>query len=342
MTRRSFFFLGLAGGGAACSRDRRPRLNVLNWSAYVAENTIPDFEREFNVRVRYAVYESNEEMLARVMGGNSGWDIVFPSSYFVAPMAENRLLAELRQEWLPNLDNLDSLFRRPAWDPGIRHSVPYGWGSTGILFQGSLQPPATRWADLWQTRVSGRITMLDDPAEVLGAALKKLGYSLNSTNENELRAAQREAIAQKKLLRAYLNATIRDQMVAGDVLAAQLWATTSQQAIDGASSLRFAHPAEGYPLYADSAVVLRESSRPELAHKFINYLLRPEVSAAIVTETRTAMANGKARSLLPADLQSNPVLYPDAQTLARGEWFQPLPNAIHRLRDRLWTEIKSA
>ncbi|HBY61078.1 MAG TPA: ABC transporter substrate-binding protein [Solibacterales bacterium] len=341
MNRRTVFFLGL-GGLAGCSRDLRPRLNVFNWSAYVAERTIPDFEKEFNVRVRYAVYESNEEMLARVLGGNSGWDVVFPSSYFVGPMIENRLLAEVRHEWLPDLDNLDAPFRRPAWDPAVRYSVPYMWGASGILYQGSLQPPPRRWSDMWRRPLAGRITMLDDPAEVLGASLKKLGYSLNSTSETELRAAQREAIDQKRLLRAYLNAEVRDQMIAGDVLAAQLWATTSQQAIDGAPTLRFAYPEEGFPLYADSAVILRESRRAELAHRFINYLLRPAVAATVVVETRTATVNAKARALLPAEVSGNPVLYPDARTLARGEWFQPMPTAVQRLRDRLWTEIKSA
>ena len=136
-----------------------------------------------------------------------------------------------------------------------------------------------------------RITMLDDPAEVLGACLKKLGYSLNSGRPAELEQARREAIAQKSLLRAYLNAEARDQLVSGDIKAAQLWATTSQQAMDAAPTLDFVYPAEGFALYADNAAVLRESRRERLAHEFLDYLLRPDVAADIVKATRTATAN---------------------------------------------------
>jgi len=199
------------------------------------------------------------------------------------------------------------------------------------------------WSDLWDPRLAGKITMLDDPPEVLGACLKRLGHSINSSVEGELRAAQREAIAQKKLLRAYLNAEVRDQMVAGDVSAAQAWAVTAGQAIAAApQKLAFVLPAEGFARFADTMAILRESSRAPLAHKFIDYLLRPQVSAEIVKATQTATANLAAQKLLPAALRENPVLYPPPDVLARGEWFEPLSSNAQKLRDRLWTEIKSA
>jgi Spermidine/putrescine-binding periplasmic protein len=143
-------------------------------------------------------------------------------------------------------------------------------------------------------------------------------------------------------VRAYVNAEVRDQLVAGDVLASQLWATTAQQAMDASSSLAFVYPSEGYNLYADNAVILRESRRPELAHAFLNYLLRPEVSANVVKAVRTATTNGAALKLLPEELRSNPVLYPDAATLRRGEWVTTPTAAVQRLRDRLWTDIKAS
>lgn len=342
MTRRTLFFLSLTGL-AGCRRSKLPRLNVFNWSDYVAPQTIPDFAREFHVDVRYSVYESNEEMLAKVFSGNSGWDIVFPSNYFIEPMRANRLLAELDHAQLPNLTNLDGALRRPAWDPDLRYCVPYMWGATGIVYQKALGAPPERWADLWDTRFTGRLTMLDDPADTLGAALKKLGLSINSHAADEMRQAQAELLRQKPLVRAYLNAEARDQVVAGDLLAAHLWATTSAQAIEAAPErLAFAYPREGFPLYADNAVILRESRRADIAHQFINYLLRPEVAAAVVTVSKTATANRAARERLPQAMRDNRVLYPEPETLARGEWFEPLPLAGQRLRDRLWTEIKSA
>jgi spermidine/putrescine transport system substrate-binding protein len=216
------------------------------------------------------------------------------------------------------------------------------WNATGIAYNRSVDPPPRRWADLWGTRLKGRMTMLDDPEDMLGACLKKLGHSFSSTDPNELRAAEQAAIAQKPLVRAYLNAEVRDQLVSGDVLVAQLWSTTAQQAIDVAPNLAFAFPAEGFPFYCDCAVILRESRRARLAHEFINYLLRPRVSARIVEATKTATANGAARDLLPAAVRSNPVLYPPHDIFQRGEWPRSLPPSAQRLRDRIWTEIKAA
>jgi spermidine/putrescine transport system substrate-binding protein len=340
--RRTFLFGALAAGSTGCRYDRRPRLNVFNWSAYVAPSTIPNFEREFGVRVRYATYESNEEMLAKVITGNSGWDIVFPTHNRVPPMAAMGLLSPLDHRRLTNLGNLEPAFRAPAWDPELRWGVPYMWYGTGIAFNRSVMPAPRAWADLWSGRLAGRLTMLDDPEDVLGACLKKLGLPFESTDAGELGRARREAIEQKRLVRAYLNAEVRDQLVAGDVLVAQMWSTTAAQAIYDAPSLDFVFPAEGFPLYADNAVILRESRRQELAHEFVNYLLRPRVSADIVMATRTATANAAGKALLPEAIRTNPALYPPEELMRRGEWPGTLPAAAQRLRDRIWTEIKAA
>jgi spermidine/putrescine transport system substrate-binding protein len=340
MNRRTFL-LGLPGL-AGCTRDTRPRLNVYNWSAYVAPETVPGFEAEFGVRVRYATYESNEEMLAKVLTGNSGWDIVFPTHTRLLPMRENGLLAPLRHEWLPGLVNLEPRFQKPAWDPELLLGVPYMWNATGMIYNRTVAQPPARWADLWEKRFQGRLTMLDDPEDMLGACLKKLGFSFSATDPGELERAKREAIAQKPLLRAYLNAEVRDQLVAGDVLVAQLWSTTAAQAIDATPNLAFVYPAEGFPFYCDSAVILRESRRERLAHQFIDYLLRPAVSARIVEFTKTASANAAARNLLPETLRESAALYPPPDVVARGEWPKTLPPATQRLRDRIWTEIKSS
>jgi len=339
MKRRAFLFGGALS--AACSRG--PRLNVYNWSDYIAPETVPQFEREFGVRIHYGTYESNQEMLAQVMSGNSGWDVVFPSGDFIAPMRALNLLAPLDHALLPNLGALAPEFQRPPWDPELHWSIPYMHGVTGILYQESLRPLPAAWADLWDPRLRGRLTMLDDQPEVLGACLKKLGHSINSTNAAELTAAKNEALAQKSLLRAYLNAEVRDQAVAGDVLAAQAWAVTAAQAITAAPTrLAFAFPREGFPRFADNLAILRESRRSADAHRWIDYLLRPEVAAGIVRATHTASANGQATRYLPAEIREDPVLYPAPAVLVRGEWFESQPAASQKLRDRLWTEIKNS
>jgi len=355
MNRRVFLerasgaaLIGVTGvaGAAGCGRSA-PRLNVYNWSDYVAPETIPNFEREFGVTVRYGTYEATAEMLAKVMSGNSGWDVVFPSNEFVPPMIAMGLLEPLRHERLPNLDALDAQFQRPLWDPELRYSVPYMHGTTGIVYQRDIARAIARepraWADMWDPRLRGKITMLDDSGEVFSACLEKTGYSVNSRDPGQLRAAAREAIAQKPLLRAYLNAEVRDQLVAGDVAAAQGWAVTAGQAMAASGGrLAFVFPAEGFPRYCDTVAILRESRRSELAHRFIDYLLRPGVAASIAAATQTATANGAALKLLPSQVRENPVLYPPVEILARGEWAEAGTPSSQKLRDRLWTEIKSS
>jgi spermidine/putrescine transport system substrate-binding protein len=339
--RRRHFLITTAGL-AGCSRDRRPRLNVFNWSAYIAPDTVPKFEAEFGVRVRYGIYESNEEMLARVMGGNSGWDIVFPTDYLVKPMLANGLLAPIQRERLQNVAQLEPGFQRPEWDPELNWSVPYMVTAAGIAYNRKLNPPPRAWADMWDERLRGRMTMLDDPFDTIGACLKKLGLSVNSIDAAELEHASMEAIRQKPLLRAYVNAEVRDQLVSGDVLAAHMWNTTAQQAMDSLNDVGFVYPAEGYAVYPDCSVILRESKRQDLAHQFINFLLRPDIAAANALAARTTTTNAGARKMLPPAFRDNPTLYPNVEVVARGEWARTVDPTTQRLRDRLWTEIKSA
>ena len=338
--RRRTFLLSASSALTACTGRSRPRLNVYNWSAYIDPATLARFERERGVRIRYGVYESNEEMLARVLTGNSGWDIVFPTHSRLEPMARNGLIAELDHTRLTLLNNLDARFQKPEWDPSLRRGVPYMWNSTGIAWNRAQGEEPVSWAALWNPQLRGRLTMLDDVEDALGACLLKLGLPFHTTDERELQAARREGIEQKKLLRAYINAEVRDQLVAGDVLAAQLWSTTTAQAIHAApvSPIAFSYPREGYPLYCDCAVILRESRRTALAHEFLDFLLTPDVAAANARVGDTATANGAGRALLPNDT----VLYPPEETYRYGFWPRALPPAAQRYRDRIWTEIKAA
>jgi spermidine/putrescine transport system substrate-binding protein len=341
-TDRRLFLFGLSSALVSCTSGRKPRLNVYNWDNYVARDTIPEFERRFGCQVRYGVYGSAEEMLAKVLTGNSGWDVVFPSNSFVQPMRDLDLLLPLDHRRLRNIANLESRFRSPEWDPGLTWCIPYMHSSTGIIYSGSVAQAPQSWADLWTNRFSGRLTMLDDPAEVFAACLRRLGCSINSSNGSELRAARDLAVKQKPLLRAYLNEEVRDQVIAGDVLVAQMWAQVAQVAISSNTHLAFTFPSEGFALYADNVAILRESRHLELAYHFLDYLLEAPTAAAIASEVHAATANGAARALLPESERNNPILYPSADVLRRGEWFRALSVPSQRLRDRYWTEIKSA
>jgi spermidine/putrescine transport system substrate-binding protein len=334
MNRRGFLLASTAG--LACTRG--PRLNVYNWSTYIDPAMVALFERERGIHIRYGTYESNEEMLAKAITGNSGWDIVFPTHSRLAPMARGGLLATLDHRRLPSLGNLDSRFQRPIWDPGLAWGVPYMWNATGIAFNRTQVEEPRQWGALWAPALKGRLTMLDDPEDVIGACLQKLGFPFASIDPIQLQAARAEAIRQKRLLRAYLNAEVRDQLVAGDVLAAQLWSTATSQAMHADAKIGFAYPGEGYPLYCDCAAILRETSRYELAHEFLDFLLRAQVAAANAKASDTATANGAAQVLMPRD----PVLYPADEIYQRGVWPPALPSAAQRYRDRLWTEIKAS
>jgi spermidine/putrescine transport system substrate-binding protein len=341
MNRRIFLF-GLSSALVSCTSGRKPRLNVYNWDNYIARTTIPEFESRYRCEVRYGVYASAEEMLAKVLSGNSGWDVVFPSNSFVQPMRDLDLLLPLEARKLRNLENLEPRFQSPEWDPGLTWCIPYMHSATGIIYSDSVRRKPDSWADLWTDSYSRRLTMLDDPAEVFAACLKRLGFSINSGDESELQKARDLAMRQKPLLRAYLNEEVRDQVVAGDVLVAQMWAQVAQVAISSNPGLSFSFPREGFALYADNMSILRESKHQDLAYQFLDYLLEPHTAATIASEVHAATANAGARALLPETERANPVLYPSVEILRRGEWFRALPVKAQRLRDRYWTEIKSA
>src|SRR3954452_6850353 len=341
MNRRVFLF-GLSSALTSCTSGRKPRLNVYSWDNYVARATIPDFEKRYGCQVRYGVYASAEEMLAKVLSGNSGWDVVFPSNSFVQPLRDLDLLLPLDARKLRNPGNLDARFQSPEWDPGLAWSIPYMHSATGIIYSNAVKRAPESWADLWDDSYSRRLTMLDDPAEVFAACLKDLGFSINSGNEGELRMARDLAVKQKPILRAYLNEEVRDQVVAGDVLVAQMWAQVAQLAISSNPRLSFAFPREGFALYADNISILRESKLQELAYEFLDYLLEARTAASIASEVHGATANAAARALLREGERKNPILYPSPDILDRGEWFRSLSVRAQRLRDRYWTEIKSA
>ena len=339
MNRRVFLSLGAL---TACTSSKSRRLNVMNWGDYIAPNTIATFEKEFGVRVRYATYENNEELFGKIMSGNSGWDVVFPTHNRIEPLRDLGLIQPLDHARL-STSNLFARFQTPLWDRSLDWSVPYMWTTSGIAYNRLKFPfQPSSWADLWRVETRGKMTMLDDVDDVFGAALAKLGFLYNSANADELRKAQREIIAQKSLVRAYISTEARDQMVAGDVLIAETFATTAQLAIDGNADLSYVLPKEPYAAYCDCAVILKESKRGDLAHEFLNFILRPEVSAEIAATIRTATPNEKAFAVLPDATRESRTLYPDAGTLARAEWPLTLPPEIVRLRDRLWTEAKSA
>lgn len=325
---------GVPGGALGPIEDR---LNVYNWSDYIAPDTIAGFEREFGVRVSYDTYESSDELLAKLQAGASGYDVVMPSTYIVAALVGTGLALPLSREYLPNLDNLAPFVRGLAHDPTLTHTVPWLWGTTGIAYREDLVgwAPAS-WGTFHDARLRRKMTMLDDMRDVLGSWLRYRGRSLNSVVPAELEAARLDAVTAKTNLRAFVSAPVKTQLIAGDVQVAQLWNGDAAQAARDQPALRFVLPEEGSTLWIDSMMIPRSAPHKRAAHEFVNYALRPEVGAAIAQATGYGTPNQAAAARL-----ADPVPYPTERELARLEIQNDLGRASE-LWDRIWTEVKSA
>jgi spermidine/putrescine transport system substrate-binding protein len=332
-------------GGRGASGDRgsaelgpiENELAIYNWSDYVAPNTIPDFEREFGVEVTYDVYESNEEMLAKLLTGASGYDLVFPTGYAVEVLVAVGLAAPLRRELLTNWGNLAPLFLDRSFDPGNRYSVPWQWGVSGYAYRTDRVSPAPdSWGIFHEPRYAGKMTQMDDGREVLGAWLRYRGRSLNSVDPRELEAAKADAIAAKRYLAAYVSAPVKGQLISGDVWVAQLWNGDATQAALEQPNIGYVVPREGSAIWEDSLLIPRSAKHQRAAHEFINYVLRPNVGAAISDTTGYGTPNEPALALM-----EHPVPYPTQDELRRLEFQTDLGRAT-ALVDQIWTEIKSA
>ncbi|HEY9382936.1 MAG TPA: spermidine/putrescine ABC transporter substrate-binding protein [Gemmatimonadales bacterium] len=352
LSRRGFLegLLGLAlAEGCGRSRSAAPRagsaelgpiereLNIYNWSDYIAPELIPRFEREFGVRVTYDTFESSEEMVAKLQAGARGYDLVVPPTYAVTALIAAGLLAPLSPRYLTNRGQLAPVFRGLPHDPGDRYTVPWQWGMTGIAWRTDLvSPPPDGWGVFLEPRWRGKMTMLDDPRDVIGAFLRLRGRSINSTSPPELDAARADAVAAKSNLKAYLSAPVKGQLIAGDVWLAQLWNGDAAQAAREQPALTWMLPKEGSTLWIDSLVVPAAAPHPRAAHEFINFILRPEVGAAISRATGYGTPNQAAMPLL-----ERPVPYPSANELARLEIQEDLGRAS-ALWDEVWTRVKTA
>jgi spermidine/putrescine transport system substrate-binding protein len=312
-------------------------LHIYNWSDYIAEETVPAFEKEFGVKVSYDTYESNEELMAKLTVGAGGYDIVVPTGYIVTVLAQQNLLQPLSKKYLTNWANVAPMFVNPEFDPNNRFAVPWQWGTTGIAYRTDKVTPAPdSWAIFLDKKYAGKMTQMDDLRDVLGSWLKYRGKSLNSTVDADLQAAKADAIAAKANLKAYLSAPVKGQLVAGDVWVAQLWNGDTAQAKVEQENIAYVLPKEGAGIWTDSLVIPASAPHKRAAHEFMNFILRPDVAASISNFTGYGTPVEKAMGAL-----TTPVPYPTADELKRLEYQKDL-GAATEVWDQIWTEIKSA
>lgn len=330
-------FIALAIGQGEAKDEQ---LNIFTWAGYVSDDIRNGFEKEFGVDVIVDTYASNEDLLAKLQAGATGYDVIMPSDYMVSILIKLNLLAELDRGAIPNFQNVSPLFLGKYFDAENRYSVPYTFGTAGIAYDSAVvQPAPDSWNVLWDETYANQFSMLDDQRETLGAALKLLGYSLNTTDVKELQAAKEKLIAQKPLVKQY-KSEAEELLIAGDVVMAHCWSGDAFRAAETRNTIRYVIPREGSSQFIDAVCIPKAAPHQGLAAEFINYLLRPEINAKITLFTKYGTCVPTAREHLPQSLREHQFIYPPKEVLESLEWLRD-PGDFTRHYNRAWEEIKA-
>ena len=329
-------------------------LYVYNWGEYIDENVISQFEDETGITVVYDLFETNEEMYPVIEAGAVNYDVVCPSDYMIQKMRENDLLAELNFDNIPNIDRIDPAYMEmsQAFDPENKYSVPYCWGTVGILYNTRLLdelgiPAPTKWADLWDERLSGEILMQDSVRDAFMVALKKDGYSMNSESKDELEQAKQELIDQKPLVQAYVIDQVRDKMIGGEAAVGVIYSGEMLYIQDEVANLgldynlEYVIPEEGTNLWLDSWVIPKNAKNKENAEKWIDFMCRPEIAKANFEYITYPTPNKGAFELLDEDMQNNKAVFPDIDSLKDSEVYKYLGDDTDAVYNELWKEVKA-
>ncbi len=351
MTRRHFVKGAVAAGTLSaaasvggCLLSKKEQLNVYNWSDYIGQTTIRDFEREFGVKVNYDNYSSNDELLAKVTTGATGYDIIVPSDYAVQILAKQDLLEPIEMDRITNFSNIGEKFRSPPFDPGPpkaehKYSIPYQWGTTGIGYnEAKVTDQVVGWGILWNDKYKGRITMLREMREVIGTTLKFLGHSVNDTNPDHLQEVKSKLLDQKPLVAQYTTDTYMDALSSGDSWLSQGWSGDIYQVAADNEDVKYCIPQEGTIVWMDNMAILKDAPHKDLAHEFINYILRPKVSAGISNYVWYANPNEASHQYTDEAIINDPSIYPSNDVMARLEFLDELGEYQQQM-SKVWMEI---
>jgi spermidine/putrescine-binding protein len=315
-------------------------LHILNWAEYFAETTIPRFEQECSCKVIYDNFESGEALRAKLDHVPSGYDVVFPSDEVVPPLIGAGKLERLDHAKLPGLARISASFRGMAYDPGQEFTVPYMWGLTGIAYNKRvLKDAPDSWAAVLDPKSGSRLSLLDDPREVFAAALRLEGArDLTGVGPAQIERARRRIAAVKP--RAW-NSQPQAMLIQGDVDLAQMFSGDAAQVAAEGVDLGFVVPNEGGTIWFDNMAIAKGSRRVDLAHRFIEYLLRPEVAAANTSFKKYPNPNAAAQGLIEREILANPMIYPREADVARCQVLGDPPAAVRRLIIDAWAQIKA-
>jgi spermidine/putrescine transport system substrate-binding protein len=330
----------MAATGAVQAQEK---VVVYNWSEYIPEGVLDEFTRETGIKVEYSTYENNEVMYSKLkLQKGKGYDIVVPSTYLVSLMREEGLLHEIDHGKLGNIGNLSADLMDKSYDPGNRYSIPYLWGSTGIGINAKEIDPATitGWADLWNPKWQGKLLLTDDVREVFHMALKKNGFSTNTTDPEEIRAAYEDL---RELMPNVLDFNAdapREPFLAGDVNLGMIWSGEVIMAQEENPDIMYIYPSEGAGFWVDSFAIPAGAENVDNAHRFIDYMMRPDVAAKAVEELGYSTPNSAAKELLSEEIRNNPVIFPSAESIRAGEFQQDLGDAME-MYNGYWEKLKT-
>ncbi len=324
---------------SGCGGEKQETLNVFNWGEYIDEDLISKFEEETGIKVNYETFSTNEDMYVKVKSGGSSYDVLIPSDYMIEKMVKEDLLQELDFSKIPNIINISPMFQDLVFDPDNKYSVPYFWGTVGILYNTEqVDDVVDSWDILWNEKYANKILMMDSQRDSLAVALKKLGYSMNTRNEAELEEAKQELIKQKPLVLAYIVDEIRDKMLSGEGAVAVAWSGDAMDVILSGETFNYVVPKEGSNFWIDAMVIPANAKNPDAAHKFINFMTDPENAAANSEYIGYSTPNEAALDLLPEEMINSSVAYPSQEVIDNCEIFRD-PGEFISVYNRIWTEV---
>lgn len=321
-----------------CRSQNENTLNVYNWGEYIDKEVLSDFKKETGITVKYDNFVTNEDLYVKLKRAGSSFDLIVPSEYMIEKMAKEDLLLKIDKEKLENISNINPKIQSMADQRVDGYSVPYFWGTLGIVYNKNLvDEPVDSWDILWDEKYSGSIIMLDSSRDSIGIALKKLGYSLNSTDIKELKEAENLLIKQKPIVMAYLVDETKSYMVSEEAALGVMYSGDAYDAILENENLAYVIPKEGSNLWVDSMAIPKNAKNVENAYKFIDFILNPEVGAQISDWVGYSTPNKEAEKLLPEEMKDSEVAFPDLEEYDLEIFFDPGKDIV--LYDSIWTNV---
>lgn len=339
----SLLSLAACGGGTTAAKGE---VNVYNWGEYIDESIFDEFTAQTGIQVNYQTYESNEALYGKLAGGATGYDVIIPSDYMIGQMIEEDMLEPLNFDNIPNFSDVDSSLKSPEYDPENLYSVPYMFGILGIIYNTTLVDEGEdmeTWDVLWNEKYSNDILMFNNSRDTIGIALKKLGYSYNTTNPAQVTQAVDELVAQKPLVQAYVMDDIFQKLEGGNAAIGVYYYGDYLTMEENNSDLAFALPREGTNRYVDAMCIPKGSENKENAEAFINFMCSTDAGMKNVEATWYSSPLLSVREALDPEVVDDPFAYPDEAFMAQQcETFACLPADIRALYNDQWVRLMNA